>query len=174
MKKYYFKNKKGFTFAQVLLYAMLAIIIFSSFFSLVATSRGANLSYLDKNDILYQVYNLDDLLNSIKYATDITYICDSTDTTCDNTKIRLTNKDGLYDKEYAFLNNQIVLTNNINTQIPQYYDIQSVTFKKITNAVSNIRVIEVNVNYIKNKSTYQYKVEIFPNAWLYKTVGVDL
>jgi hypothetical protein len=182
-KTFYIRNKKGMTLTQVLLYALIAMIIFASFFAVVAESRASNLRLLNKNDLLYQTYNLDDLVREIKYASDIKTgadgVCDNADTSCDKTKITILGKDS-YNKQYSFKNNTIVLTddntnNNTNTtEVPQFYNVDSVSFTKVTNNTYNMRLIVMDVTLKNGNEKYQYRVEIFPNAWINKRVGRDI
>lgn len=65
------KNKKGFTLAQVLFYAVVAVMIFTVFFSTIGNSRQLNLDLLDRNDVLYQVNNVENMVKEIKYAYEI-------------------------------------------------------------------------------------------------------
>lgn len=167
------KNKKGFTFAQLLLYVVLSLLIFSVFFAFIGNVRSSNLNFINSNDMMYEVYNVENLVKDIKYATDINYVCTKGNTSCDSSKINITvnNKNGMNDKEYSYKNKQIILIDNYNKGIPQYFNVDSVSFTKITNTTYQMKLIAIEIKFSKGKQTFTYKTEVSPNAWLNKTVG---
>ena len=191
------KNKKGFSLAEVLFYAIMSVLIFSLFFTFVGGTRSANMDMVDKNDILSQIYNIEEeMLKDIKYANDIHYytgvstdssyaanqICAKGDVNCatkgtvDKTKIRLIDKDGNYEKEYAFLppaNNKpgkIVLSDNKNNQVTQYEYIEDASFELVKNSSFDIKAIEITIKFKKNQEKYNYKITLTPNAWINKSI----
>lgn len=198
MKRHKFiKNRKGFSLAEVLFYAMLSVMIFSVFFVVVGNSRSANMDMVNKNDILNQVYNIEnEMLKDIKYANDIHYYTDnsadanyaanqvcakgdvncSTKGTVDKTKIRLIDRSGNDEKEYSFIppaNNQsgkIVLTDNKNSQVTQYEYIESASFEFIKNSTHDIKAIEIIIKFKKGNEKFNYRIAVTPNAWINKSI----
>ncbi len=184
-KNNFIKNKKGFSLAQVLFYAILGVTIFTVFFTFVGTSRSANMSFVHQNDMLYQVYNIEEqMLKDIKNASEIqyytnkktdpkyqwNYICAKGDTNCDNTKIKLVDRSGNFEKEYAFKDGKIVLTDNKNSEVPQYDYVESATFELVQNSGYDIKAIEIHIKFKKASDRFDYKVTIAPNVWINKTI----
>lgn len=173
------KNKKGFSIAQVLAYAVLSVIVLTAFFSITASVRQANMSLTNRNYILNEIYNIEQLQKEIRYSPSIKLegtegvLCNinvSTDADCSVITL-LDRKEGT-EKKYEFKDSSIVLTQNNPRadgvqilEIPQYNNVKSFDVRVIEMA-SEQYAIKLEVVFELNNLSYVHDTVIYPNTSL--------
>lgn len=175
------KNKRGMTLAQTLLYAIISLMVFSFFFTIMANSKSQILTMLNKNDVMYQVYNLEKLMKEIRYATKIINegeftLCYKGQANCESSNIKLIDSNGDTIKEYSLEGQTIVLNDNIDGSYGnkrQYYNIEKASFSIVTNTTYNIKALEMHFFLTKGNATYNYTSKVFPLSWMDEEVQPD-